>query len=124
MSQHTVFVENLTDASSYYHSVFGLLPNAENNHSESALSVCLSSTESIKQGLTLLLIEDESAAADALKIIKPMPAIEWKSEQFWDDYHAFSGFGVVFESLPDEQDSHVQVCFIDGYGVRWQLVGA
>jgi len=121
MSQHTVFVENLTDASSYYHSVFGLLPNAENNHSESALSVCLSSIESIKQGLTLLLIEDESAAADALKIIKPMPAIEWKSEQFWDDYHAFSGFGVVFESLPDEQAAHTSVLFMDAYGVNWKL---
>lgn len=121
MSQHTIFVENLADATCYYHSVFGLQPEAGNESNEATTkSTSLTSSQAAKQGLSLLLVEDESAVMETAKV--NAQAIEWCSAKFWEDYHAFSGFGVVFESLPNEQAHHKQVIFMDAYGVRWQLV--
>ncbi|REG86806.1 VOC family protein [Marinomonas pollencensis] len=122
MSQHTVFVENLADATSYYQSVFGLQPKVGSESSEPTPSLSLSASGANKQGVSLLLVEDALAAMEATKVSHSMSAIEWHSAQFWEDYHAFSGFGVVFESLPNEQAQHKQVTFMDAYGVHWQLI--
>jgi len=120
MNSHTVFVSNINDATAYYESVFGFTIGHKEENQPLEPRIYLSSKGATHSDIDLVLVEDEKAAYAQL-LHKTIQAIEWKSTQFWEDYHAFSAFGVVFEALPKEQDHHKQVFFIDAYGVHWKL---
>ncbi|MEL0637762.1 hypothetical protein V6259_13415 [Marinomonas sp. TI.3.20] len=118
MKQHTIFVANVSDAAAYYGAVFGLVVESEEGHLDG--QVRLSSKRSENLNAQLVLVEHEKAPEASLSN-KSAQTIEWYSSQFWEDYHNFSAFGVVFETLPKDQNNQNHVIFFDAYGVQWAL---
>ncbi|MGO3407928.1 hypothetical protein [Marinomonas sp.] len=117
MGKFTVYVSSLKDAVDYYQSVFGL---ASDELDKALSEVVLSAQGANDASIHLMLMEDQTKESVAA-LNNAEPVIEWKTTQFWEDYHAFSAYGVLFESLPIEQAAHTSVLFIDAYGVNWKL---
>lgn len=119
MSQFTVYVSALEDAAAYYESLFGF---AHPNKEVAGEQLLLSSTNAQNKETYLSLVANEQAAYVQTHE-QNGPNITWVSHQFWEDYHAFSSYGVLFEALPKEHDKHPEVTFLDAYGIRWTLKG-
>lgn len=114
MSQVSVYVSDINDALAYYESVFGFHPTQED-----CIDDCTRLTLVGAMDMTLQVIL--MAQNSDVRIANRTSQGQWISREFWDDYYAFSAFGVVFDHLPIEKGGKQSVQFRDAYGVHWQL---
>lgn len=114
MSQVSVYVSDINDAIAYYESVFGFRAPQEDRSDDCTR---LTLVGGMDMALQVILMAQNSD----VRIANRTSQGRWISRQFWDDYYAFSAFGVVFDHLPTEKGGKQNVQFRDAYGVHWQL---